>query len=225
MTRNDLSHPYGAGCILTCVLHVLGQGHSYKRSHIDFAHAEGVLTLSSHGAVIGDFPVGFQRGDVQDSLIQLAADHRQAVSELVLSTTAAWDLPEGYSITRSRFPHEDGGPLTYVDFYLESQKPSFDPEQVHGVIRVFLDVPEVRYWYFTGHRHSRKAVELVAGPRATELNPKRTYPAGLAQAQAKMGEAFRLFSEASTTADSQALPAAQHQHTEYAQQYLGITKH
>lgn len=200
MTRNDLCHPHGAGCILTCVLHVLGQGESYKRCHIDFEHDDGTLTLSSHGAVIGDFPVGFQRGEVQDKLIDLATEHRKAVIELVLSTTAAWNVPAGYRIDKSQFPNPDGGPLLYVDFYLESNKPSFDPDQWHGVIRVFLDAPGVRYWYFTGHRHSRNAFELVKGPSPDQQEPMRTYPAGLALAQEKMTEAFRLFSEATSTA-------------------------
>lgn len=225
MTRNDLSHPHGAGCILTCVLEAIAQGLSYKRSHIDFAHESGVITLSSHGAVIGDFPVDFKRDQVQDTLVQHAAEHRKAVVELVLSAVSAWSVPAGYRITKSWFPHEDGGPSTYVDFHLESEKPSYDPDQVHGTIRVFMDVPEVRYWYFTGHRHSRSRMELVSGPSTAEQKPLRTYPAGLALAQEKMAEAFRRFSETTSTAATASLSADQHQHTELAQEDLGITKH
>jgi len=193
MTRNDLSHPHGAGCILTCVLGSLAQGLSYKRSHIDFAHESGVITLSSHGAVIGDFPVNFKRDQVQDALVQHAAEHRKAVVELVMSAVAAWSVPARYRITKSWFPYEDGGPSTYVDFHLESEKPSFNPDQIHGVIRVFMDVPEVRYWYSTGHRHYRSSKVLISGPSPAEQNPLRTYLSALELAQQKMEEAFRQF--------------------------------
>lgn len=193
MTRNDLSHPHGAGCILTCVLGALAQGLSYKRSHIDFAHESGVITLSSHGAVIGNFAANFERSEVQDALVQHAAEHRKAVVELVLSTVAAWSVPPGYRITKSWFPYEDGGPSSYVDFHLESEKPSFNPEQIHGVIRVFMDVPEVRYWYSTGHRHFRSSKILVSGPSPDEQRPMRTYLSGLELAQQMMDEAFRQF--------------------------------
>jgi hypothetical protein len=193
MTRNDLSHPHGAGCILTCVLGALAQGLSYKRSHIDFAHESGVITLSSHGAVIGNFAANFERSEVQDALVQHAAEHRKAVVELVQSTVTAWSVPVGYRITKSWFPYEDGGPSSYVDFHLESEKPSFNPDQIHGVIRVFMDVPEVRYWYSTGHRHFRSSKILVSGPSPAEQRPMRTYPSALELAQQKMEEAFRQF--------------------------------
>lgn len=168
-------------------------GLSYKRSHIDFAHESGIITLSSHGAVIGNFPVNFKRDQVQDTLVQHATEHRKAVVELVLSAVSAWSVPAGYRITKSWFPHEDGGPSTYVDFHLESERPSYDPDQVHGIIRVFMDVPEVRYWYCTGHRHSRSNRELVSGPRPAEQRPLRTYLTALELAQQKMEDAFRQF--------------------------------
>lgn len=225
MTRNDLSHPHGAGCILTCVLGALAQGLTYKRSHIDFAHESGVITLSSHGAVIGDFPVNFKRDQVQDALVQHAAEHRKAVVELVMSAVAAWSVPAGYRITKSWFPYEDGGPSTYVDFHLESEKPSFNPDQIHGVIRVFMDVPEVRYWYSTGHRYFRSSKVLVSGPAPAEQKPLRTYPAGLTQAHEMMVEAFRLFSEATSTAATATLPDEHQQQTELAQKELAVTQH
>ena len=225
MTRNDLSHPYGAGCILTCVLVEIARGLSYKRSHIEFAHENGMFTLSSHGAVIGDFPVGFERGQVQDRLIHLAEEHRAAVAELVLSTTAAWRIPAGYQVKRSTYPYPEGGKLTYLDFILEADMSSFDQNQFHGFIRVFLDVPEVRYWYCTGHRYALNAQELVRGPSSEERAPLRTYPAGLALAEERMIEAFRLFSDLCSTENAQLLPTGPQLPAELPQERLGNTNY